>query len=325
MKVLVIGASGGIGKWFVDYMVNTVHFPTENVIVASRHNLPCFEKTGISFYPLDITQKESFKMLPTDVDAVVHLAGAMPARISSYNPYVYADVNIIGMMNVLEYCRETKVGRILFTTSFGDIKDNAESDILLRPYDQPNFSFNTDHTVYVMSKMFAVGLMRNYAMMYGIKSYVFRLPTIHSYSPVATFFVDGKERPIGYRYLINQIIAGRDVELWGDPNRRKDMIYVKDLCQMLYLALSAEKEFSVYNAGTGVGTTLREQIEGMVRVFGNQDKKSNIILCPEKPNAPQYIMDISNAQSELGYQPRYYYDDMLVDMKKEMELQRFQK
>ncbi len=48
-----------------------------------------------------------------------------------------------------------------------------------------------------------------------------------------------------------------------------------------------------------------------------------MIFCPEKPNAPQYIMDISEAIEELDYHPSYSYLDMLIDMKKEMKNNRF--
>ena len=36
-------------------------------------------------------------------------------------------------------------------------------------------------------------------------------------------------------------------------------------------------------------------------------------------------MDISNAQSELGYEPQYNYIDYLKDFKKEMEIKKFDK
>lgn len=40
---------------------------------------------------------------------------------------------------------------------------------------------------------------------------------------------------------------------------------------------------------------------------------------PDKPNAPQYVMDIAPARRELGYEPEYDYISMLQDMKMEME------
>ena len=57
----------------------------------------------------------------------------------------------------------------------------------------------------------------------------------------------------------------------------------------------------------------------MIDVFGSDGKKSKIIMRPDKPNAPQYIMDIEPAVRDLGYRPEYDYISMLKDMKAEME------
>ena len=180
-------------------------------------------------------------------------------------------------------------------------------------------SFKSDHTVYVMSKDFAVDLIENYHQMYGLKRFIFRLPTIYLYSPIDTYYVDGTNRKIGYRILIDKAAQGETIEVWGDPNRVKDMVYVKDFCQMLYKAVFADRTEGYYNVGTGVGTSLLRQIEGMIEVFGPENKKSEIIMRPDKPNAPQYVMDIAPARRELGYEPEYDYISMLQDMKMEME------
>ena len=74
-----------------------------------------------------------------------------------------------------------------------------------------------------------------------------------------------------------------------------------------------------YNVGTGVGTSLLDQIKGIIEVFCEPDKTSNMILRPDLPNAPQYIMDIEPARRELGYIPQFNYIEMLKDFKAEME------
>ena len=58
----------------------------------------------------------------------------------------------------------------------------------------------------------------------------------------------------------------------------------------------------------------------MVDVFSEEGRKSKIVMRPDKPNAPQYIMDITPAVEELGYKPQYSYLEMLRDFKTEMEL-----
>ena len=275
----------------------------------------------VPYYQVDIRKKEEFEKLPGEVYAVVDLAGAMPARMKGYDPYKYIDVNITGNLNILEYCRKAKVDRILFAQSFGDIKDHAEDNPLLTVDLPRKFSFTSDHTIYVMTKNFAVDMIENYHQMYGLRNFIFRLPTIYLYSPVDTYYVDGKQRKIGYRLLIDKARAGEPIEVWGDPERIKDMVYVKDFCQMLYRAVFADRNCGYYNVGTGVGTSLLDQIQGMIEVFGTPGKESELIMCPDKPNAPQYIMDIAPAVSELGYKPEYTYRKMLLDFKKEMEIQ----
>ena len=238
----------------------------------------------------------------------------MPARMKGYDPYKYIDVNITGNLNILEYCRRNGADRILFAQSFGDIKDYSEENPVLTVDMPRKFSFTSDHSIYVMSKNFAVDMIENYHQMYGLKRFIFRLPTIYLYSPVDMFYVNGEPRKIGYRLLIDKARTGEPIEVWGNPNREKDMVYVKD-----FKAIFVNRNCGYYNVGTGVGTSLLDQIKGMIDVFGEEGKKSEIIMRPDKPNAPQYIMDITPAVQELGYKPQYSYLEMLRDFKTEMQ------
>ncbi len=319
-KVVVFGASGDTGQYFVKYFLEHYLGNEYEIVATGTRETKYFEQFGIPYYKVDITKKEEFSKLPKDVYAVVDLAGAMPARMKGYDPYKYINVNITGNLNILEYCKENGADRILFAQSFGDIKDYGEENPLLTVDLPRKFSFTSDHTIYVMSKNFAVDMIENYHQMYGLKRFIFRLPTIYLYSPVDMFYVDGKERKIGYRLLIDKARNGETIEVWGDPNRVKDMVYVKDFCQMLFKAIFVNRESGYYNVGTGVGTSLLDQIKGMVDVFSENGRKSKIVMRPDKPNAPQYIMDITPAVEELGYKPQYSYLEMLRDLKNEMKL-----
>ena len=319
-KIVVFGSSGYTGQYCVRHFLDNYTGNEYQIVATGTRETDCFDQLGVSYYRVDITNKDDFSKLPKDVYAVVDLAGAMPARMKGYNPYKYIDVNIIGNLNILEYCRTNHVDRILFAQSFGDIKDYGEENPLLTVDLPRKFSFTSDHTIYVMSKNFAVDMIENYHQMYGLKRFIFRLPTIYLYSPVDTFYVDGVQRKIGYRLLIDKARAGEPIEVWGDSSRVKDMVYVKDFCQMLYKALFVDKSCGYYNVGTGVGTSLLDQIKGMVEIFGENGRKSEIIMRPDKPNAPQYIMDITPAVKDLGYEPKYNYLEMLRDFKQEMLL-----
>lgn len=52
--------------------------------------------------------------------------------------------------------------------------------------------------------------------------------------------------------MIDRASRGEDIEMWGNPDAFKDILYIKDLCQMMYKALFANVEGGTYNAGTGI-------------------------------------------------------------------------
>ncbi len=123
-KIIVFGASGDIGKYFVEYC-NEMKEKIQ-IIAAGTKETDYFDKLGIQYYKFNITKREAFEYLPKDIYAVVDLAGIMPARMKGYDPYKYIDVNIIGTINILEFCIKNKVDRILFSQSFGDIISHSE-------------------------------------------------------------------------------------------------------------------------------------------------------------------------------------------------------
>ena len=104
---------------------------------------------------------------------------------------------------------------------------------------------------------------------------------------------------------------------------RDEFVYVKDLCQMMYKALFANVNGGTYNVGTGIRTSLKEQIQGMIEVFSPKEKRSNIIEIPGEASFTSFVMDIDNAEQDLGYKPEFTYLKYLEDYKKEQELKRF--
>ena len=137
-NILVFGASGDTGKYFVNYFLDHYSGKEYKLIALGTKNISYFSDIGIEYHQIDIRKKEQFKNLPKDVFGVIHLAGMMPARMKGYDPQKYIDVNITGTLNILEFCRENKVDRILFAQSFGDIKDYAENNIRLSLIYQEN-------------------------------------------------------------------------------------------------------------------------------------------------------------------------------------------
>ena len=186
-----------------------------------------------------------------------------------------------------------------------------------------NFSYTGDHAVYVISKNTALELIEHYHQEYGIKKFIFRLPTIYSYSPYQYYYPNGIKRLRPVYQMIDKAKKGEPIEIWGNPNYSKDMVHVNDFSQMLCKAVEVDRQQGFYNIGTGIPVTLKEQVETIIKVFSPKEKKSPIIYCPEKSSSGGFLMDITNAKQELGYEPKYDCLALFEDYKNEMEINRF--
>lgn len=326
-NIIVFGACGNLGMYFIDYLLNNLDLNKFNIIATgTKDKFPYSFGNNINYYKVDITNKNDFSNLPKDyIYAIVDFAGILPAYTNNIEPEKYFHVNTLGTLNILEYARETNTDRIVYTQTWADLNGYLKENKPLKPYLPRKPILTGDHAIYCISKSAAVDLIMHYHEEYGIKYYIFRLPNIYLYSPETFYFVNGEKKYISYRYIIERAIKGEPIELWGDPDLGKDIIYVKDLCQMIYKSLFTKVNYGIYNAGTGIKTSMKEQIEGIIEVFSPKNKKSKIIYCPNKKNCDNFVMDITNIIEDLDYKPIYTYTKYLEDYKKERELKRFNK
>ncbi len=317
-KIIVIGAAGNLGVYFIDYLNTFLDFEKYEIIATGTKNYYPYSFYSGKYFKLDITKKEDFNNLPLeDVFAVVDFAGILPAYYTG-NPQHYIDVNVTGTLNVLEYCVKANADRIIYMQTWADLNGYLKDGIPLEPNWLRKPIYYGDHAIYTATKSAAVDLIECYHQNYGIKNFIFRLPNIYLYSPEKYYYVNGEKKYISYRYLIDRAIKSLDIELWGNPSLGKDIIYVKDLCQMIFKALFVELNGGIYNAGTGKKTTMLEQIEGIINVFSPKNNPSKIINCPKKIDCDDFVMNIDNAKIELGYMPKYDYISYLNDYKEEM-------
>lgn len=322
-KIVVFGATGNTGLYFTDYCRTHMNPDEYEIIAVARKQTDFFAKRGITYYQADIRNASDFDALPQqDVFAVVNMAGILPAYVKDNNPFAYVDTNIVGALNILEYARRTGADRVLYMQTWAELAGYWGKEAVLRPDMPRKLLYTGDHAFYSITKSMVVDTMEYYHQEYHIKNFVFRLPNIYLYHPQKMYYVDGVPRPIGYRYMIDRAIAGLDIEMWGNPDAFKDIVYVKDLCRMLCGAITSCADGGIYHVGTGIKTTLREQIAGIIQVF-SPPNTSKIIAFPEKSSFTSFVMDIENAKRDLNYTPQYMYLDYLKDYKEEMRLNRF--
>lgn len=323
-RIVVFGATGNIGAYFIDYCKRRLDTSKYQLLAVGRKQTDYFKRNGIEYINVDVRKDSDFAKLPKDnIYAIVNLVGILPAYLRQYDPFKYIETNISGALRILEYARKTNADRVLYSQTWSVQGGYWGKSEVLSPYMPKKLLYTGDHSFYCITKSMIEETMEFYKQEFGVKNFVFRLPNVYMYHPQKIYYVNGIEKKIAYRYMIDLASKGQNIELWGDPDAFKDILYVKDLCQMMFKALWTDVDGGIYNAGTGIKTTLQEQIEGIIKIFSPKGCKSEIIYNPNKSSFTSFVMDITNAKKDLGYAPVYTYLKYLEDYKKEQKLKRF--
>ena len=204
MKTVVLfGATGTVGA----YAAISLQQVGYNVVAVGRRGSDngFFRDRGMRYISMDIADRNSYKVLPKEnVYAVVHLAGAIPARMQGYRPQTYIDSILTGTLNVLDYSVSVSANRIVFAQSVADVSYMYGNNVLIPSDAIQRFPLNDDHSVYSICKNAAVNLIEHYYVKYGLKRFVLRFPNIYVYHPNPFYFYDGVKRWQSYRLLIER-------------------------------------------------------------------------------------------------------------------------
>lgn len=319
--IVIFGATGNLGSYVaVDLqqagynVVATGHRKSDNGFFATK---------GITYYSVDINDPTSFAVLPqTDVYAVVHLAGELPSRYD-YQPQRLLSSIILGTYNVLEYMRTVGATKIIFPQTPFDLYQFHNTETAIEADMPRSFPPTGDHSVYTIAKNAAVDLIEHYVATYGFSRFILRFFTIYQYHPNPYHYADYTRKKMPYRILMDKALRGEPIAIWGDPTRRKEIVYIKDFTQLVRKAVESNRVGGIYNVGGQQTVSLEEQIRGIVEVFSPKDHPSPIVYEPDKPNALQAHFDISKTKSELGYEPQYSYIEAMQDFYHEMQTEPF--
>ena len=322
--VVVIGATGFIGMYTVEALIKS-----GKKVLATGRNKQLGDKLkemGADFVPLDITNVDDFNKLPTTgVEGVILLAGLLPANakadlLENENAADYFQVNVIGAINVLEYCRKNGIKKVIGSCSYSDVSGAWGKGYPITEDEPRKFKFTGDHAVYVISKNACNDVMEYYNQQHSMQCAWFRFPPVYGVGPHGTIYVNGKAYKSGIATFIDNAMSGKNIELWGDPHIKRDIIYVKDVAEAYVLALKSDKTYGLYNMTSSTQLDLEDQAQAVIDVFG-KDKGSKIVYRPEKPNnTPSFWYSMEKAKRDFGFIPRYTnYRDMMLDYKEELQ------
>ena len=315
---VIIGASSFIGVYTATFFWEQ----GERVLVTGRNDRfkEYYDKLGVEYVNLDLTQESDFRKLPTKgVEGVVLISGALPASETAdlnerENADKYIRVNTLGTCYALEFCRKNKIKRLINTTSYADISNSLRVEPPIEESEPRNYSFSGDHAAYVISKCAASDLAEYYNKQHNMKNVWFRLPPVYGVGPHGYLNVDGKIVKSGLQIFIDNAKAGEDIEVYGHLVR--DIVYVKDVAQAYYKAAKSESASGLYNISSGHKTSLLEQARVCSKLFASgEHPAAKVIIRDDKANyGKSYLFSIEKAKNDFGYEPKFpTFEKLMVD------------
>jgi UDP-glucose 4-epimerase len=310
MKVLITGGMGVIGSETCRRFVQEGHRP----VIFARHRDESLIGDIIDKVDIELGDVLDFpRLLDTikrhKVTHIAHTAGFVGA-VSAANPALSVQVNVMGMVNVLEAARLFEVRRVVYTSAKGVYGDVSG------PFAHPTYaplpeSYPKNPTrIYDAAKLMGEHTAIYYQKHLGVDAVVLRFAT--TYGP-------GKTARHGAMGATSRIVEnpfnGLPFEVAAGGDQHDDFIYNKDSALGIYLACIAEKPASrIYNIGSGVGATLHD----FARVIHRHIPDARIDIGPglnflNLPFSTYSIYDISRAREELGYRPHYSLEDGIAD------------
>lgn len=317
MSVLVSGGAGYIGA----HVVRMLAERGEKVVVVDDLSYGSADRIGdAKLVKVDIASDKARRlllntMIDEDVSAVIHFAARKQVGESVEKPSWYYQQNIGGMANLLSAMEEAGVRQMIFSSSAAVYGmppvDVVAEDIDCHPINP-----------YGETKLIGEWLLQNCQRAWGLRWSALR------YFNVAGAGWDDLGDPVCLNLIpmvLERLAKGEAPKIFGtdydtpDGTCVRDYIHVADLADAHLAALDylrahegkqMTRENSIFNVGTGRGTSVSEIVDGLREVTGIDFKAD--IEGRRAGDPPKLIGDATRIQEVLKWQARYGVKDILA-------------
>ena len=292
MRILVTGGAGFIGSklahdlhkegHIVTVLDNFNHYYDVNLKRAREREF----LEDITVVEGDILDGDFLKTLfqAKEFDLVCHFAAMAGVRYSSKNPTLYTNVNINGLINLLEVMREFNCKRMVFASS-----SSVYGDSTIAPYTEDVVA-DKPKSVYGASKRAGEILLHSYYDLYGIESTCLRFFTV--YGPWTR--PDMAMLKFAERMKNNEVI-----QIYNYGKLKRDFTHIDDIVSGFKLAVEKPLGYEVLNLGRGEPVDLLEYVYMLEEALGMKAKKEFHPM--QAGDVHETYADITKARELLGF------------------------
>lgn len=257
MKILVTGGAGFIGSHLLQLLqgqqgVEVVVY--DNLSSGRREHVP----KAIRLVEGDVRDAEGLARLfaSEGFDSVVHLAAQTMVPYSLSYPEEDCQINLLGLINILECCRKYAVKHIVFSSSAAVYGDNL--NIPLHEEEKP-----MPTSAYGITKMASEHYLRMYHDLYDLNTTVLRFANVYGERQGA-----GGEGGV-VSIFCKLLAAGQGVTVFGNGEQTRDFVYAGDIAEALWRGSQLEGHH-VINISTQKETTVNQLLAAFKQAVGRE-------------------------------------------------------
>lgn len=310
-KTLITGGAGTIGYFLGKHLAGQ----GQQVTIAdnlSRGKMDfemkeLLQRSNVKFLELDVTDFSQFRKLDSDYDFVYHLAAINGTKYFYEMPEKVLKVGVLGAINALEWFKNNKKGKILFTSSNeayasyinlqgGPIPTPETVPLCIDDVTNPRWSYGG-------GKIIGELLFINYSQAFHFPMSIIRYH--NSYGPRM-----GKEHVIP-EFLMRIIKKEDPFKIFGADTTRS-FCYIDDTIHATQQVMESEKTNGeiVHIGNDREEITMLDLAKKMFKLFNYQPKNLEIKEAPEG-SVKRRCPDLTKIRELVGYQPSVNLDEGL--------------
>ena len=288
MKVLVTGGAGFIGSHIVDRLIEEGHEVVilDNLVTGKKKNI----NKEARFYKLDILSPKLQKLFQKEKpDMISHHAAQIDVRRSVADPLFDAQVNILGLLNIMENALRYGIQRVVFASSGGAVY--GEQQTFPAPETHPTHPMSA----YGISKLTGEHYLYYYQQTGGLRPVSLRYANV--YGP--------RQDPFGEAGVVaiftQKMLIGEQPVINGNGQQTRDYVYVEDVVEA-NMAVINENIEGIFNVGTGTETPVNRLYHYLSELTGCRNKA---LYGPEKRGEQlRSLLDCGKLNKLVGWEPR---------------------